>query len=239
MKAAVYLRVSTDEQRERQSIRTQRDFAERYCALHEIAVYEHYSDDGVSGTIPMEDRSEGARLLQDSEDGKFGTVLVYRLDRLGRDPRLILNTVAALESLKVRIQSMTEPFDTSSPSGRFMLTILSGVAGLERDTIIERSIAGTNRLARDGVWLGGIVAYGYRVVGEKKDARLVVSEEPLPGLGMTEAEVVQLIYRLAVEEHRSCVKISQYLNSLGVPPSYTKDDRRVLRGKRKQATAGI
>ena len=92
MKAAVYLRVSTEEQRERQSIRTQREFAERYCALHEIVVYEYYSDDGVSGTIPMEDRSEGARLLQDSEDGKFATILVYRLDRLGRDPRLILNT---------------------------------------------------------------------------------------------------------------------------------------------------
>jgi hypothetical protein len=50
---AVYLRVSTEEQRERQSIATQRAFGERYRELHDLAVYRVYADDGVSGTVPL------------------------------------------------------------------------------------------------------------------------------------------------------------------------------------------
>ena len=50
MPVAVYLRVSTEEQRERQSIATQREFGERYCQLHDLAVYRVYADDGVAET---------------------------------------------------------------------------------------------------------------------------------------------------------------------------------------------
>ena len=200
MKAAIYLRVSTEEQRERQSIATQRDFAERYCALHEIPVAGWYADDGVTGTLPLEQRPEGTRLLEDAKAKKFDTVLIYKLDRLGREPRLILNAVKELEDLGAEAKSMTEPFDTSSPSGRFMLTILSGVAGLERENIIQRSVEGTNRLAREGAWLGGLVPFGYRVEGERRARRLVISEQPLPGTSLSEAHVIRLIYGLAGDE---------------------------------------
>ena len=54
MVVAVYVRVSTEEQRERQSIVTQREFGFRYCDLHQLPVFETYADDGVSGTIPLE-----------------------------------------------------------------------------------------------------------------------------------------------------------------------------------------
>src|SRR5579883_96881 len=182
MKAALYLRVSTEEQREKQSIATQRTFAESYCAANNISVYAWYEDDGVSGMIPLDLRLAGSRLLADARAGKFDTILVYRLDRFGREPRLILNAVNDLESLGIQVKSMTEPFDTGNPAGRFLLTILSAVAGLERDTIIQRSMEGTNRLAREGAWLGGIVPYGYHVVGKDRNARLVVSEQAIPGL---------------------------------------------------------
>jgi len=55
MPVALYLRVSTEEQRERQSIATQREFAERYCALHQVHVSTVYADDGVSGTAPLQE----------------------------------------------------------------------------------------------------------------------------------------------------------------------------------------
>ena len=71
MATAVYLRVSTEEQRERQSIATQREFAERYCQLHDLAVYRVYADDGVSGTVPLELRPEGSEILKDARLGKF------------------------------------------------------------------------------------------------------------------------------------------------------------------------
>src|SRR5580698_8041998 len=195
MPVAVYLRVSTDEQRERQSINTQRDFAERYCALHSLPVFRVYADDGVTGTIPLEKRSQGSQILLDAKLGKFDQLLIYKLDRLGRETRLILNAVAELEKLGVRVRSMTEEFDTGSSTGRLMLTLLSGFAAHERDTIRERSAAGTLRVAQAGVWLGGIVPFGYRRVGEKRDARLVVSEEPIPGMAMSEADVIRDVFR--------------------------------------------
>ena len=239
MPLALYCRVSSEEQKKNQTIQTQTEFLERFCELHSIPIAERYLDDGQSGTIPLELRPEGARLLQDAKARRFDAVLIYKLDRLGRDPRLILNAVNELEGLGLRIQSATEPFDTATPAGRFLLTILSGVAGLERDTLIERSTEGSNRLARAGAWLGGIVPYGYRVTGRKREARLEVSEDPLLGLDLSEADVIRLIYRLTVDEHRSCLEIAGHLNALGIPPSYAKDGRAVLRGKRQEATAAI
>ena len=239
MKTAVYCRVSTDEQRERQTIENQVELSTAYCESHELAIAELYRDDGVSGTLPLADRPEGKRLLEDAKSKKFDRLLVKQVDRLGRDALYILNAVYQLEALGIQVISILEPIDLSTPQGKFMLTIDSGVAALERDTIIQRSVEGTDRLARQGVWLGGIVPYGYQVVGKDRDARLVVSDEPVPGVGMTKADVVKLMYQMAAHERQTCFAISDRLNALGVPPAYVRDGRQVRRGTRTVATAGI
>ena len=239
MALAIYARVSTEEQRERQSIRTQIEFGERYCELHNLVAYRIYSDDGVSGTVPLEKRPEGAQILRDARLGRFDQLLVYKLDRLGRETRLILNAVAELEKLGVRVRSMTEEFDTGTASGRLMLTMLSGFASHEREVIRERSVAGTNRVAEAGAWLGGIVPFGYRKVGEKGDAHLVISEDPIPGLAMSEAEVIREVFRMASVERKSCRVIADRLNQLRIPCAYVRDDRLFVLGKRKQRTSGV
>jgi site-specific DNA recombinase len=239
MAVGIYFRVSTEEQRERQSIATQRDFAERYFALHGPVASVSYADDGVSGTIPLERRPGGSRLLRDAHLKKFDQVLVYKLDRLGRDTRLILNAVDELEKCGVRVRSMTEEFDTATATGKLMLTMLSGFAAHERAVIRERSLAGTNRVAQAGVWLGGIVPYGYRKDGEKGAARLVVSEEPIASLDLSEAEIVRTIYRMSAVEHQSCFVIAEHLNRIGAPCAYTRDARQITRGKRKTHTSGL
>jgi site-specific DNA recombinase len=160
MPVAVYLRVSTEEQKERQSIQTQREFAERYCEQHNLNAFHFYADDGVSGTLPLHSRPEGRQILHDARLRRFDQLLVYKLDRLGRETRLTLDAVAELESCGVRIKSMTEEFDTATASGRLMLTLLSGFAAHERDVIRERSLAGRQRVAEAGGWLGGHVAFG-------------------------------------------------------------------------------
>jgi site-specific DNA recombinase len=238
-RVALYCRVSTEEQRERQSIATQREFGERYCQLHELPVTEFYIDDGVSGTVPLENRPGGKRILDDARRRKFNQLLVFRLDRLGRETRLILNVVAELEKYDIRVRSMTEEFDTATSTGRLMLTMLSGFAAHERDAIRERSIAGTNRVAETGAWLGGIVPYGYRKVGEKAAARLIISDAPVAGLEISEADVIRSIYRMAAVEKKSCYVIADYLNALRVPCAYVRDGREILRGKRKQRTSGV
>jgi site-specific DNA recombinase len=236
---AIYLRVSTEEQRERQSIDTQREFGAKYTDLHELPVYRVYADDGVSGTIPMEKRPDGQQILKAARRGEFNQLLVYKLDRLGRDTRLILNAVAELEKCGVRVRSMTEEFDTATATGRLMLTMLSGFAAHERDQIRERSMAGTDRLARAGAWLGGIVPFGYRKEGDDKEARIVVSDDEIPGVGISEADVIRRIYRLAADERASCFRIADILNTMAVPCAYARDGRLLLRGKRRQRTSGL
>ena len=81
--------------------------------------------------------------------------------------------------------------------------------------------------------------YGYRKTGEKATARLVVAEEPIPGLDLSEADVVRMIYKMAAVERTSCYQIAARLNELRVPCAYRRDDRMVLRGKRKQRTSGL
>jgi len=239
MPVAIYCRVSTEEQRERQTILTQREFGERYTDLHKQAVFRVYADDGVSGTVPFEQRPEGRQVMKDARAGKFDQVLVYKLDRLGRDTRLILDSVHELEKLGVRVRSMTEEFDTGTASGRLMLTMLSGFAAHEREVFRERSLAGTLRLAQGGVWLGGIVPFGYRKVGVKQEGRLVVSDDVIPHLAMSEADVVREMFRLSAVEKVSCRKIAVRLNEMRVPCAYTRDDKLIVRGKRRQHTRGI
>ncbi len=220
MKVAVYCRVSSEDQRERETIATQRDFAERYCALHDIRIHDFYLDDGVSGTLSMEQRSEGARLLTDAKAGRFTTVLVKKVNRLGRDTRHILNALAELESYGVQVKSMEEPLDTSEPAGRLFFTMLSGFAEFDRNNILKQSMEGAERAARNGGWLGGLPPYGYRVVGEKRNARLVIAEDTIPDIGLSEADVVRLIFRVAVEERVSCRVIADRLNQQGIPTAY-------------------
>lgn len=232
---SAYGRVSSEEQAEKGTIENQIDFGEKYCDLHEIKLEKWYLDDGVTGTIPLEERKDGKRLLEDARAGKIKTLLIYKLDRLGRSARIILNSVHELEKYGVKIRSMTEPFDTSDPSGRFLLTILAGVADLERETILQRMWLGANRAAKKGKWLGGIVPYGYRV----DEGYLIPSTDPIPGFELSEVDVIILIFRLTIERHMNTYKIADYLNALGIPPSYAKDGRKVLKGKRKENTAGI
>jgi site-specific DNA recombinase len=239
MKAAAYLRVSTEEQRERQTIETQRQIAERYFAEREIFPIDWYVDDGVSGTVPMEERPEGQRLLADARAGRFDTLYIYKVDRLGRNALVTLQAATDLASCGVLLQSMTESIDNQTPHGYFSLVTLCGVAGYERDNIVARSIEGTNRLAREGAWLGGIVPFGYRVDGQGRRARLIVANDPLPGMTLSEADVVRLIYQLSAEQSWSCQKIADRLNELQVPTVYVRDERAVQRGKRTQRTSGL
>lgn len=246
-KVAVYCRVSTEEQAQRQTIENQVDYAKDYCQREGYIIYDLYCDDGISGTIPFEEREAGRRLLNDAKEGKFNLVLIWKIDRLARDTRLALTVAHILKDLGVSIKSMTEPFDTSTPIGEFMFTQLASIAKLERDNIRERSITGTNRVAKQGKWLGGIVPYGYRV---NEEGYLEINETPLPGSAFSEAEVIRMIYNWIGRDGLSCIEVAKRLNSMGIPTHYAKDSREFilppqntpgkagLKGKRKVKTSG-
>jgi site-specific DNA recombinase len=157
---ALLLRVSSEEQRDRETIEIQREFLKEYCRLYGLEITEIYADDGVSGTIPLHERPEGRRLLEDARAGKFTTLLVYRLDRLGRSLLVIVDAHDRLQAAGVSLRSATEPIDTSNPSGRLIFQMLASFAEYERETIAERTRAGLHRAYRNGKHIGRI-PYGY------------------------------------------------------------------------------
>lgn len=210
-RVALYARVSTDEQAERGTIRTQTDFLRRFADLYSWVISGEYTDDGISGTIPLADRPGGRRMLDDARAGLFVEVVVYKLDRLGRSTLSLLRSHDDLEKVKVTIRSATEPFDTSTSFGKFMFQFLASLAELERGTITERMTGGRDRVAKEGKWTGGPVPFGYEV-----DATgcLALSERMI--IGRTEAAIArEVIERVA--NGSSCVAEAGRLNALGVP----------------------
>ena len=114
LRAALYARVSTDDQRERQTIDTQTGALRNFAPHWDMTVVDEYLDDGISGTIRMEKRPEGARLMEDARERKFDVVIFYKLDRLARSLRHFLDMVDVFEDAGVGLRSMTETFDTTN-----------------------------------------------------------------------------------------------------------------------------
>ena len=204
MKVAVYCRVSTEDQADARTIENQVDFAHRFCQLHGLDIHDFYLDDGVSGSVQVEQRPSGSRLLLDAEKGLFGAVYVYRLDRLARTTLDILKTHQRLSESGVALKSMTENFDTSTPSGKFFMTTLGGIAEIERETIAERMRMGRERALREGRWPGGPPPYGYSL----EDKRLVVNKK--------EAGIVRLIFYLYTGGGMSTASIAHYINAMRI-----------------------
>jgi site-specific DNA recombinase len=213
VRVACYARVSTEDQAERQTVAAQTEFLRRYCDLHQLPVAGVYVDDGVSGSMPLDARPEGRRMLEDAEAGAFTVVLVYRLDRLGRSLTSLMAAHDRLDAAGVAIRSGTEPFDTTSPFGRAMFQFLGVMAELERATITERMTLGRDRVARKGQYTGGPIPTGYDL---DSDRRLVPSARIVPQLGITEADLVRGIFtRIANSETTMSAECGR-LNALGV-----------------------
>lgn len=205
MRAAVYLRVSTEDQASGGTIETQRQFAESYCRLQGLTPVEVYADEAVSGTLPLERRPAGKQLLADAKARRFEVLYVYRIDRFSRSVLELLRAVETLDASGVTLRSMTEPFDLSTPLGRCILTILASFAELERSAIRERMMLGAQRVAREGRWSGGRIAYGYRT---GPDGSLVIHED--------EAVVIRRIFALHAEE-LSAMAVARLLAAERVP----------------------
>jgi site-specific DNA recombinase len=201
---AHYLRVSSEEQRERETIELQRDFLGQYCNLHTLRVTDVYEDNGISGTIPLHERPDGRRLLADAREGKFGAVLAYRLDRLGRSLLVIVDAHDRLEEAEVAMRSATEPIDTSNPSGRLIFQMLASFAEFERASIRERTQAGLHRAIKNGRHLGAI-PYGYDIA---PDGSFVIVEE--------EAAVVREIIANIASKGSTLYAEAKRLNDEGV-----------------------
>ena len=147
MRAAIYARVSTTEQ----TTENQRLELQRYAEARGWTIAE-YLDEGVSGT--KERRPALDRLMADARRRRFDVLLVWRLDRLGRNLKHLINTLDELAALGVAFTSLNEGIDTTTPAGKLQLHLLAAIAEFERSRIIERVRAGIARARQQGKRLG-------------------------------------------------------------------------------------
>jgi site-specific DNA recombinase len=168
-RVAYYVRISTDEDRQKYSLDGQRDRLEAFCR-------GVYGESGYTVVEVYRDTESGAhlnrpglqRMLADAEAGGFDELIVFRVDRLSRKLNDLGPMVERLIKHRVTFRSVSESFDTASPSGRAMMQLLGVFGELERETIIERTKVGMERKARTGLWVSGAVPYGYRRDAERK-----------------------------------------------------------------------
>ena len=189
MKTALYLRVSTEDQaKEGYSLEVQRETLEAFIKREGLEAYKVYSDDGISGATT--NRPELTTLLADAKSGKFGLVLVAKIDRFSRNLRDLLNLVDELCSYGVGFKSAGEPFDTTTSAGRLMFQQLGSFAEFERNRIAERVFPGMVKGAKQGTWQGSRYApYGYTY---NKPAKLLEVVE-------SEAEIVRRVFALYLD----------------------------------------
>src|SRR5690349_25108763 len=90
IRVALYARVSTEDQAERQTVQAQLDFLRQWAGLYQHTIAGEYVDDGWSGTIPLPARPDGKRLLADAAHRQFDVMAAYRLDRVGRSLAVLL-----------------------------------------------------------------------------------------------------------------------------------------------------
>jgi site-specific DNA recombinase len=226
-RVAIYLRVSTDEQAkgDHYGLKVQEDRLRQFCASQGYLLSEEhvYRDEGFSGSLEEKDRPGLRSAFESAREKEFELLIVYRLDRLFRNQRKLLNALQRLMDYGVGFQSSTEAFDTETPSGRLMLQILGSFAEHERETIRDRMMAGKIRAAKDGKWVTGVPPYGYRV--DEKTQTLVIQEE--------EADVVRKFYEWLVYEKCSLREITRRAikQNLPTPKHKTSKGKNRVGGK--------
>lgn len=161
LKAAIYIRVSTQWQVDKDSLNVQRRELIAYAQMVlGIQDYEIFEDPGYSAKNT--DRPKYQEMMDRLRTGEFSHVLVWKIDRISRNLLDFANMYAELKALGVTFVSKNEQFDTSSAIGEAMLKIILVFAELERQITAERVTAVMLSRANVGDWNGGRVAYGYK-----------------------------------------------------------------------------
>lgn len=151
-KAVCYVRVSTSEQAsEGTSLDTQTDKCRAYAEKEGLAIVRVFREEGESAKVWQRPRLlDMLKFLQDNR-GKVHVLIVYKLDRLSRNTDDQHAVMYKLSQAEVELRSATENFDGSA-AGKFMRTVLWGVAQFDNEVRAERTRDGMLRRFREGYW---------------------------------------------------------------------------------------
>lgn len=205
-KAAIYIRVSTHWQIDKDSLKVQRKELTAYVEmLLGITDYVIFEDPGYSAKNT--DRPDYQAMMDRIRTGEFTHLVVWKIDRISRN---LLDFAAMYDELKklgVTFVSKNEQFDTSSAIGEAMLKIILVFAELERQMTSERVTAVMMSRANNGQWNGGRVPYGYAWDKETRSFSVVDHE----------AKAIRKMAEL-YEQYQSLLYVAKYMNEACVLP---------------------
>ena len=212
LRVALYGRVSTEEQREGQTIDSQIAELDRFAREKGWQITGVYKDDGWSGTILA--RPELDRLRDDGSKGIFSVALFNDVDRLARDVSHLGIVKRDLQRHGVQMIFRKLPAE-QSPTHNLMVNILGSFAEFERELILDRTRRGSrHKVEVRKESLGGLAPYGFRYVPKDKSANKEGYLEIVP----EEATIVRQIFEWVDKEGLSARKIVQRLSSMNAVP---------------------
>ena len=165
MRAALYARVSTMQQSDKDSIPAQVDALTKYANDRGYEIQDTYVDDGVSGTL-LDERDELQRLLENVKRGEVDIILICKLDRWFRSVKHYMNVQDILEKYGVPWRTIWESYETETPIGRFQITQMLAFGELEAGNTATRINHVFDYKKQNHEVLSGKVPYGYMIVNK-------------------------------------------------------------------------
>lgn len=202
MTCAIYIRVSTEKQREKFSLPAQEKILIEY-AKSKGWDYVFYNEGAGSGET-LENRPQMMKLLEDARAKKFDVCLVIELERLSRDEDLFdwLTIKKTFRDNKIKIATPNQTYDLSDDEDDFLSDLFGALAKREKKKLLKRMKRGSLEAVTKGVYIGSHFRLGYKY--DKTTKKLCIVPE--------EAEVVRKIFELCKEQNLGTVAIAGYLN---------------------------
>ncbi|AEX84742.1 Integrase, site-specific serine recombinase [Marinitoga phage MPV1] len=208
-KAAAYARVSTKDQ-SKISIEGQFKTIENFAKQYGFKIVDYFSDKDSGKKMKREQLDI---LLENAYKGKYDVILVEKYDRFSRagiDGQVIIQDLE--KNYNVLVIAALEPFDVSTPQGRFTRTIILASYTLEGEMISQRTKMRMKDIASKKYWMGGNPPFGfdsYQIIDDegKKRRKLKINEE--------QAKIVREIFELRLK-NIGYSEIAKRLNERGI-----------------------
>lgn len=204
MKAAIYIRVSTDKQAEQWSLPAQLRELKAYCERSNLEIYEIYTDDGFSAKYDDEKKRPAfMKMLADAEKHYFQIILVHKYDRFARKAELSQKIKNRLKKTGINLISITEPVE-DSPMGFLVSGMHDLMAEYYIRNLAQESKKGHVERAKQGLH-NGSVPFGYKT---NSSGLMVINED--------QAKIVRWIFSMYNNEGYGTSKIACILNEHGI-----------------------
>jgi len=167
-KCAIYTRVSTDIQAEKEfsSCESQEEKIKSFIqSQNNWQIAKVYTDAGYTGANT--NRPALQELLEDIKQNKIDIILAYKIDRLTRSPKDFYQLIEVFDKYQTDFISITERFDTSTPAGRLLRNIMLTFAQFEKELTSERIKDKMLERAKKGMCSGGYAPFGYKRENKK------------------------------------------------------------------------